>query len=299
VAGRRLRPAACAWLLGACLLGGVAAAEPEAPASPWRRLEPGLELAAFPAPQPAQLGDSTIRVLRIDPERFALRLLNASASDAGTLRTARGWAQEHELVAAINASMYQTDYLSSVSLMINRAHVNNPRVSKDNAVLAFDRKDAEVPRIQIIDRKCQDFDGLRNHYRVLVQSIRMISCHGGNVWGQQEQKWSIAAIGIDAAGRVLFIHCRSPYSVHDLIDMLLGLPIGLRNAMYVEGGPEAQLYVRAGGEELEFYGSLETGLFDADANGRAWPIPNAIGVVRRAAHGADAPDDSELDTPTP
>jgi uncharacterized protein YigE (DUF2233 family) len=301
VAGRRLRRAvgACAGLLAACLLGGAAAAEPDAAATPWRELEPGLELAAFPASQPALVGDATIRVLRIDPARFALRLLNASASGAGNLRTARGWAQEHALVAAINASMYQTDYLSSVSLMINRAHVNNPRVSKDNAVLAFDRKDTEVPRIQIIDRKCQDFEGLREHYQVLVQSIRMISCHGSNVWSPQDQKWSIAAIGMDAAGHVLFIHSRSPYSVHDLIDMLLALPIGLRSAMYVEGGPEAQLYVNAGGEELEFYGSLETGLFDADANPRAWPIPNAIGVVRRPAHKADAPADSELDSPTP
>ncbi len=281
MAVRRLSPrrAVCAGLLG--VLFGALARPADAPASPWRELEPGLEWAELAAPRPAAIGDSTIRVLRIDPERFELRLLNASAGDVGTLRTARDWAQQHDLVAAINASMYQTDYRSSVSLMINRGHVNNPRVSKDNSVLAFDRKDADVPRVQIIDRKCQDFDGLREHYRVLVQSIRMISCHGHNVWSQQDQEWSTAAIGMDAAGRVLFIHCRSPYSVHDLIDMLLGLPLGLRNAMYVEGGPEAQLYVRAGGVDLELFGSLETGLFEADANPGAWPIPNAIGVARR------------------
>jgi hypothetical protein len=229
----------------------------------------------------AEVGDSTIRVLRIDPERFDLRLLNASAREDGRLRTAREWAREHELVAAINASMFQTDYRSSVSLMINRGHVNNPRVSKDNTVLAFDRREADVPRAQIIDRTCQDFDALRESYRVLVQSIRMVSCRGRNVWADQPQKWSIAAIGTDVSGHVLFIHCRSPYSVHDLIEMLLDLPLSLRNTMYVEGGREAQLYVRAPDGEIELYGSVEMGFLDADANRVAWPIPNAIGVVRR------------------
>jgi hypothetical protein len=270
-----------ASLLLAALALGATAASGLGPDSPWRVLEPGLELAELTAPQPADLGDSIIRVLRIDPERFDLRLLNVSASDDGRLQTARDWARSHGLVAAINASMFQTDYRSSVSLMINRSHVNNPRVSKDNAVLAFDRRSESVPRVQIIDRQCQDFESLRKKYRVLVQSIRMVSCEGRNVWAPQEQRWSTAAVGMDRSGRVLMIHCRSPYPVHDLIEMLLQLPIGLRNAMYVEGGPEAQLYVRAGSFEAEYFGSFETGFFEADANRRAWPIPNVLGVERR------------------
>ncbi len=298
MAERSLRPARWGALLAVGFLGVVVVAglrQEAAPGSsraadsPWREIEPGLELAEFPAPRAAERGDSLIRVLRIDPEHFDLRLLNASAAgEDARLRTARDWAREHELVAAINASMFQTDYRSSVSLMINRAHVNNPRVSKDNAVLAFDRKDADAPRVQIIDRECQDFEDLRGRYRVLVQSIRMVSCEGDNVWAEQSERWSTAAIGVDASGRVLFIHCRSPYSVHDLIDMLLELPLSLRNAMYVEGGREAQLYVRTPEKELEFYGSVEAPFFDAEANRVAWPIPNAIGVARRAK-GAKTP----------
>ena len=69
--------------------------------------------------------------------------------------------------------------------------------------------------------------------------------------------------------------------MHDFIDMLLELPIDLKNAMYVEGGPEAQLYVEGGGRSIELVGSFETGFFEADDNLQAWPIPNVIGVVRR------------------
>lgn len=252
-----------------------------ATAEPWRSLEPGLELAAFPAPQKAVVGDSMVHVLRIDPERFDLRLLNASAPSHGVSLSAREWCQRYNLVAAINASMYQTDHKTSISLMISRGHTNNARVSKHQAVLAFDRLDPSVPAVQIIDREYQNLDTLRPHYGSLVQNIRMVSLNGANVWQPQPRRWSTAAVGIDRQGRVLFIHVRSLYTTHDVINALLALPLDLRNAMYVEGGPEAQLFVRGRGGEQELLGIYDSGLVDPDASSVAWPIPNVIGVARR------------------
>ena len=250
---------------------------------PWQPLEPGLEFATLVSPQPAEIGDSRIRILRIDPAEFELQLLNASATRNGTPQTARQWARQHGLVAATNASLYQTDHRTSVSLMKTRTHTNNARLSKDNAVLAFDRIDEGVAPVQIIDRTCHDFAALRRRYGTLVQSIRMISCSGTNVWHQQPKKWSTAAVAIDERGRVLFIHVRSPYTTHDLINSLLALPLGLQAAMYVEGGPEAQLYVHAGGRELDFVGSHGS-KFAGDINMIALPIPNVIGIRRINGH---------------
>lgn len=252
-----------------------------APTGAWRSLEIGLALGEFRSPRPSDIGDSMVRVLRIDPAHFDLRLLNASGSADGYPMTAAEWARRHDLVAAINPSMYQQDHSRSVSLMCTLEHVNNSYVSKDRTVLAFDRRDETVPPVQIIDRDCQDFDELRQHYGTLVQSIRMVSCDGRNVWKQQPKKWSTAAIGIDHQGRVLFIHVRSPFSTHDLIGILQELPLDLYNAMYTEGGPEAQLYLHAGGKEMQFVGSFETGFVDSDDNVKAWPVPNIVGVVRR------------------
>jgi uncharacterized protein YigE (DUF2233 family) len=250
--------------------------------SPWIQLESGLELAELHASRKAEQGDSIIRVLRIDPKRFELRLLNASEHEDGRPLTARQWCRGKGLLAGINASMYMTDHLTSVSLMVKPGHVNNPELrERDRAVLAFDRKSQDVPLVQIIDRELQDFPALRESYGTLVQSIRMVSLDGRNVWQQQKRKWSTAGIGTDSEGRVLFFHCRSPYSVHDLIDMLLKLPIDLHNAMYVEGGPEAQLYVRNGSQDLEFVGCYETGFWERDDCGPAHPVPNIIGVAPR------------------
>jgi hypothetical protein len=256
---------------------------PEQPGSArWRILEPGLELGEFPSTHAAPTAvDPVIRIARIDMKRFALRLLNASAPGEGSARTAREWAVGRGLVAAINASMFQADHRSSVSLMRTPGHVNNPRLSKDKAILAFDPLDDGLPAAQIIDRECQDFDALAPRYGTLVQSIRMVSCSRHNVWAAQPQAWSIAAIGIDQKGRVLFIHARAPHTTHDLIDALLALPIDLKGALYAEGGPEAQLYLRGGGSEMEFVGALDSRGADDGGARLSWPIPNVVGVVPR------------------
>ncbi|MBI4383771.1 MAG: phosphodiester glycosidase family protein [Nitrospinae bacterium] len=268
-------------VLLALVLAVAAVVELQADAKdPWLQLEKGLELGTFVAPQPSEVGDSLVHILRIDPGYFELRLLNASAPDQSRRQSAREWALNNGLAAAINASLYQADNRTSASLMRTRDHVNNRRLSKDKTILAFDPLDPSLPKVQIIDRECQDFDALNKKYQTLVQSIRMVSCDGQNVWAPQSKKWSVAAIGMDKRGRVLFIHSRSPHSTHDLIDILLQLSIDLRNAMYVEGGPVAQLYARSGDKEFEFLGSYSTGSNENDNNAISWPVPNVVGVVR-------------------
>jgi hypothetical protein len=222
-----------------------------------------------------------IRVLRIDPVRFELRLLNASATKERRPLTAREWCERYGCIAAINASMFQADSLTSVSLMRSGEHVNNPRLSRDRTILAFDRLSPEMPPVAMIDRDCDDLNEWSTRYRTLVQSIRMLSCVGKNVWTQQPKRWSTAAIGMDRSGKVLFIHVRSLFATHDLVNALMELPLDLSRAMYVEGGPEAQLYVEAGGRRVEFIGSHEIAFHDDDDGDHAWPVPNVVAVMRK------------------
>jgi hypothetical protein len=246
----------------------------------WHKLADGLELGILDSPQPSEIGDSKIRILRIDPERYELKLLNASVSKKGRPLSAKQWCRQNGLVAAINASMFQEDFKTSVSFMRTRTHVNNPRLrDKDMTILAFDRLGAGVPEVKIIDRQCEDFRLWKNKYGSLVQSIRMVSCKGKNVWRQQSKKYSTVAIGIDTADRVLFIHVGSPYSTHDLINILQKLPLQIARAMYTEGGPQAQLYIKSGEHEYEFVGHSEIDFSNNSKSLFSWPIPNAIGVV--------------------
>ncbi|MEJ2220623.1 MAG: phosphodiester glycosidase family protein [Desulfobacterales bacterium] len=247
----------------------------------WQQLDRGLELGIFPAPQAAAGGDSVVRVLRIDSRYFQLKLFNVSHIQNGVPLTPKQWCRQNGLAAAINPSMYQIDYKTSVSLMRTKVHTNNPRLSKDMTILAFDRQDAGVPRVKIIDRQCEDFQSWKKKYGTLVQSIRMISCKGENVWKPQARRWSTSAIGIDKRDRILFIHVRALYSTHDLINILQKLPLNISRAMYTEGGPQAQLYINSAGKELEFAGSYETNSNAADEGSISWPLPNVLGISKR------------------
>jgi uncharacterized protein YigE (DUF2233 family) len=280
------RPAGLAFALAAfALLAAPAPAAAESTAErtiPWQALEAGLDLAEIVSPVKSTVGDSRITVLRIDPRRYALRLLSVTEQGGRSL-TAKAWAGAHGLIAAVNAGMYQKDGRTSVGFMRNFGHVNNGYINRNQAVLAFNRKDDSVPAAQIIDRSCQDFKALRAKYHSFVQSIRMVSCDQKNVWNKQARGWSMATMATDMEGRVLFIITRSPYTVHDFINILMSLPLGIRNAMYLEGGPKASLYIAAGGTEIERIGRFESIFLESDTTAPAQPLPNVIGVVRKNA----------------
>ena len=250
------------------------------PHSTWKNLEKGLDIGIFQAPKKSALGDSLIRILRANTKYFSLKLLNASSKDQGKRQSVKKWANRNGLVAAINASMYQKDMISSVSYMKTQHHTNSNWVSKDKTILAFDPIDKNLPPVRIIDRDCEDFNKLRKFYNTLVQSIRMVSCNRRNVWAPHKKMWSTAAIGLDNQNRVLFIHVRSPYTSHNLINMLLELPIELKQAMYVEGGADAQLYINTGKDRYEFIGSYSSGSREHDENTFAHSVPNVLGLMR-------------------
>jgi hypothetical protein len=251
-----------------------------AESSTWKNLEKGLDLGIFQGPQKSVLGDSLIRILRADTNYFGLRLLNASSRDQGKRQSAKDWVNKNGLIAAINASMYQRDMRSSVSYMKTRQHTNNTWVSKDKTILAFDPTDKNLPTVRIIDRDCESFNKLRKLYGTLIQSIRMVSCHRKNMWTPSKKMWSTAVIGLNDQGQIMFIHVRSPYTTHNLINMLLELPVNLKQAIYVEGGADAQLYINTGKERHEFIGSYSSGSREHDENTFAHPVPNVLGLMR-------------------
>jgi uncharacterized protein YigE (DUF2233 family) len=250
-------------------------------ASPaWSTPAKGVDTAEMDARPRSEIGDSKVTVVRIDPAAHEIRLLSAKLLGLDHTLTAPEWAQKYGVLGVINASMYQQDHATSVAYMKAGGKELNGRWTKDNAVFAADPVDPSLPPVTIVDRTCAEPAGFETRYRILVQNIRMLDCKGRNTWSPQPRRWSTAAVGMDAGGRILFIHCRSPYSTHDFIDILRALPLELARLMYVEGGPEASLYVAVDGKEIvSRIGSFETGFRELDDNDRFWPIPNVLGFA--------------------
>jgi hypothetical protein len=250
---------------------------PSAPASGldlrWKELDPGLSLI--------EADSQKLFLLKINPKYFFFRLLCAS-EQKGPALTLRKWSETYHLVSAINAGMFQADGLTNVGFMKNYAHLNNPRLNTTyRTVLAFNPVEVSVPDVQIIDLTCQDFGKLKGKYFTFAQGIRMINCRQENVWEKQDRRWSVAAFGMDKAGDALFIMSEPRYSVHELAQLLLSLPISLHNAMYLEGGPQATLYLSFKGLEMEKVGSYETGMNDDAFPRIPRAAPNVIGIVKK------------------
>ncbi|ACF13799.1 conserved hypothetical protein [Chloroherpeton thalassium ATCC 35110] len=248
--------------------------------SAWQKIDNGLEVGRFLSPQTSRIGSSQIYVIRINPEHYAFKLMCAS-EHAKTPLSVKAWCKQHGLISAINAGMFQADMLSAVSLMKNFAHINNPRLSKDNTIFAFNPTKKDLPKAQIIDRTVQNYDALKSVYQSQFQGIRMIAPGRKNVWQEQPDEWSIAALGSDGDGNILFIFSRSPYTVHDFINILLELPIDIQRAMYLDGGAVAQLYFSNKHIEIDESGVYESVLTTPVSSQTIAPIPNVIGIVKK------------------
>lgn len=255
--------------------------------SEWETLAPGMERTTFVAANPNPVGDSRITVIRIDPELWELDIVGLTMSGEESRRTAREWCEDYELVACINAGMFATDYRTHVGYLRVGDHVNNGHVNAYQSVAAFDpREGSGLPPFRIFDLDAPGvtMEAILEDYATVIQNLRLIKRPGLNRWSRQPKRWSEAALGEDEAGRVLFIFSRSPFAMYDLNRELLAAGIGLVAAQHLEGGPEAQLFLRVGDVQLEMFGSYETVFREDDVNESPWPVPIVLGVrPRRAA----------------
>jgi hypothetical protein len=226
--------------------------------------------------------EECLTLVRIDPARFELRVHTAAAD--GGRRTAAGWAADFGLAAVVNTSMFG-DGDRSIGILRDARAVNrdadNPKLG---GFLAFDpvRPSASTPPVVMTGRGCPGFDlaDLRRRYRAIVQNYRLLDCSGAAVRWADPKIFSAAAIALDRDGRVVFLHARAALRMTELSSFLASPDLGLRAAMYVEGGPEASVFAAAGGVRVEAIGSYETGFWD-DSNRRFWPIPNVLGAAPR------------------
>ncbi len=246
----------------------------------WERVDEGLSIMEFDSPNKSKFDDPRITIVKIDPKSYSFKLLCASEQGRKSM-SPKQWAEKQNLICAVNAGMYQKDGVTSVGYMKNFSHINNPRLAKAyKAVLAFNPVHFDIPEIQIIDLECQDFQKLQSKYQTFIQTIRMISCRQENVWIKQDKMSGMAVFGIDRNGNALLIFTELPYSAHDFANILLSLPISIYNAMYLEGGRQAALYLSVKEFQIERVGrSITDG--ENDIVPVARPVPNVIGIVKK------------------
>lgn len=229
----------------------------------WKPVQPGVEYATI----------DSLHVVRVDPR--VARLTAGIASEGHPMQTAAQWCGMAHLSVAINLGMFNADQRTHTGYLRDGKHVNNPAVNDYRSVLAF-KPLQPVRWIDLDGAKLPDVSA----YDVVVQNLRLIAGDRRNVWAPSDRKWSEAALAIDGSGRLLFLFSRVPYTMRDFNELLLRLPLDVRQAMHLEGGPEASLSIHGGGIDVDLCGSYETGFMANDSNRQQWPLPNVLGITR-------------------
>lgn len=246
----------------------------------WVKIDAGLHHAEFAGVPASTVGDSRIDIIRIDPRLYLVEVKMISQTKDYSL-TAQEWCRKYDLLAAINAGMFQKDFSTHVGYLRHDGHVNCAKSTpKYLSAAAFNPVDTAQPPFRIFDLDATPLDNVKERYRTVIQNLRLIKHPGRNTWSQQDKMWSEAALGEDKQGNILFIFSRSPYSMYDLNHILLKLPIDLVAAQHLEGGPEASLFLSHNAHLIERMGSFETKFMPFDTNERFWPLPNVIGIVK-------------------
>jgi hypothetical protein len=275
------------WLLlFPALCHAMDAPEVTQPGNPivWKSPEAGMESAALSYTM--QKGDGYARrmllhILRMDTEHFDFQLFSAKW-DGGRPRTMREWIEEKGLAAAINACMYLTDGLTSTGyLRKGDKHSNSRIVKRFGAFFVSGPRQAGLPRAAVLDRTSDDWQSLLPLYENVVQNFRLMGRNGEQLWPENGPRHAVAAVAEDRAGRILFLLCSEPVSVHDFVDALNAYPeLDLKSAMYTEGGSDATLIENSGASPRLLNGLSPTG-YMLSPRGDDIPLPNIIGAKRR------------------
>lgn len=239
-----------------------------------------VERVRLPRAPTAPAGDRTLTLVRVDLSRYRIAVLS-SVRD-GPARTLDRWVRDFRLHGGINAGMFLPNR-RPVGTLIDRGEVISDRdPARYDAIVGWDPRGTRSP-IAVGGAGCpQSRRAILGRYRSAVQGFRtMIDCAGHARPWPSRRRYSAAAFGADSEGRAVFLHVRTPYRVAILNRMIEQLDLGIRGLVYMEGGPEASLVVRAPGHRVDEMGSWEDGFFESDDNRRYWELPSVIGFQPR------------------
>jgi hypothetical protein len=110
----------------------------------------------------------------------------------------------------------------------------------------------------------------------VLQSNRLLGCHGEPMSWIDTKQYSASAVGLDKQGNLVFMHARAATTMSELARSVATLD--LTGALFMEGGPEASLVVRGTEGELSRVGSYETGFVENDENNAFWWLPNVLAI---------------------
>lgn len=250
----------------------------------------GMSYCETFAPKTSKISDCRFTILKLDPKTVDFELFVANENNISP-RTVDQWADTFDLQVVFNAGMYDLSKPLISRGLLKHGNFYNQRAVHPafNLILALDPIDSTLPSCAIFDLQITPLQEIQRQYKSLAQGLRMLDGNGNATeWKKKPQSCSMMLAAQDFEENVYLIFSRSPYTHNQMIGFLKQFPFKLKNAIYLEGGPETSLYVNLPitkqhptGFCLEKVGSYVSNTYANDENSRFWKLPNVIGVKVR------------------
>ncbi len=243
----------------------------------WRALRAGVEFTTLHGEPWCRYGSATLAVLRLDPARVRIRVRYFRSEGEQVPPDIAAWQQRTGALAVFNAGQYYPDY-SYMGLLVSGGQVISARrhPTFQAALVAGPR--ARGPRARVLDLAREPLGRDSLPWAEVAQSFMLFDRDGGVRVRQSDQVAARTAVAEDHAGRLVVVTSEGGYTLWDFARVLRSLPLGLAQAMAMDGGLEAEMVVSAGSFRYASYGQWEEGRTAAPAPRPPVGLPAVVTV---------------------
>lgn len=246
----------------------------------WREVAPGMEFAILDGGHWCRAGSANLAVLRLDPERVAIRVRHCSQLADGRPLSIAAWQRADSATAVFNAGQYYPD-LSYMGLLMSDGRLlsRKPHPTFQAALVA--EHAAGGGGAKVLDLQRHRIDPGAPGWRQVAQSFMLIDEEGAIRVRRSDKVANRTAVAEDRHGRILVVVTEGGYTLFDCAEMLKRLPLEVTHAMSMDGGSEAQLVVKSPALRYASFGRWQR---DGDENGipgAGTPLPAVIEVRPR------------------
>ena len=257
---RRLQLASLALILGVSPLLWGQAAKASADGV-WQKIDEGFEVMSMKLEGQTNGTPSKLKILRINPERFQIRVIDSRAFGADRMEI-KSLARRAQALAAINGGFFLPDH-RPLGILIVDGRQANPLRKADWGIFLMQNNRPRIIHTQEFQKEEGITQAIQVGPRLVVEGREKI---------MKKQLARRSALGITRNQQVILLNTEDTEAYFQDLARIFRLPAaegGLEcpDALALDGGGSAQMYAE--------YKSLVI-----DIPGQ-WGVPNGIGVFKK------------------
>jgi hypothetical protein len=224
------------------------------------------------------ISDDKLTIIRFTPSIFNVDLIEYKNNNQ--LKTPEFWVDSFAYNIVVNAGMYDLkDEKKHRFFMQNMGLINNSFLDPNaKGIIAFNPIIDTISNFDLFDLTTINLKDVMTKYQSIIQGYRLIDDSGNPVfWARNNQFCSMIVIAEDDLGLIYLFFCRSPLTQNQMIENIQALNLGVKNAIYLEGGSKASFAINIDDFELNKMGSYVSNYHPFDDNKIMPTIPNLIG----------------------